>query len=160
MMADSALESALWNDHFVSPLFRLSRPASVWGDDPGSDSGFRLRPAGQAQTLAQAQSEGQRALRPHAALAPGPTQRGEAHGHETSGEERCVVKSPMARNKCTLHIEQDAFPKNRQKTPTSRNTSTKKTHAAAFYITHAHLHTQNPLCRTAEHVVQITVILV
>lgn len=24
----------------------LTRPATIWGDHPGSDSGFRLRPAG------------------------------------------------------------------------------------------------------------------
>lgn len=68
----------------------LTRPATVWGDYPGSDSGLRLRLAGQAQTVAQAEPEGQGAICPHAALAPGPTQCGETHGHETPGEERCV----------------------------------------------------------------------
>lgn len=77
----------------IARVSLLTRSAFVWGDYPGSDSGFCLRPAGQAQTLAQAQPEGQGALRPHAALAPRPTQCGETHGHETLGEERCVVKA-------------------------------------------------------------------
>lgn len=85
----SSLKTLMYRCVFPSFLC-LTRPTSVWGDYPGSDSGFCLRPAGQAQTLAQAEPEGQGALCPHAALAPGSTQCGEAHGHETPGEKRCA----------------------------------------------------------------------
>lgn len=67
----SSFEMVLRN--FFLSLCYPTRPTSVWGDYPWSDSRFCLRPAGQAQTLAQAQPEGQRALRPYAALASGST---------------------------------------------------------------------------------------
>lgn len=77
----------------------LTRSASVWGDYPRSDSGFCLRPASQAQTVAQAQSEGQGALCPYAALAPGSAQRGETDGHETIGKERSALISSIIKQK-------------------------------------------------------------
>lgn len=77
----------------------LTRSASVWRDHPRSDSGFCLRPASQAQTVAQAQSEGQGALRSYAALAPGSAQRGETDGHETVGKERSALISSIIKQK-------------------------------------------------------------
>lgn len=105
--------------------------------------------------MAQAQSEGQGALRPYAALAPGSTQRGETDGHETVGKERSVLISSMITKKpcfpyavnfvLCLHrlFFKKYFGKNMQKPLNYLCTS-------AQYL----------LCRTAEHVVQIIVILV
>lgn len=66
----------------------LYRSASVWREHPGFDARLRVRSAGSAQALAQAQSEGSRAVRTHAAVAERPAERGEAHGHEADGKER------------------------------------------------------------------------
>ena len=66
----------------------VSRPAPVWREHPGLDAGLGVGPAGAAQAVAQAEPEGARAVRPHAAVAHRPPQRGEAHGHEAHGEER------------------------------------------------------------------------
>lgn len=66
----------------------LSRSAFIWGDHPGAHPGLCLRPPCPPKALAQAQSERQRALCPHAAVAERPQQRGEADGHEADGEER------------------------------------------------------------------------
>lgn len=50
-------------------MFVSHRPASVWGEHSWSDSGLSVRPAFQAETLAQTQSERQGAFCPHATLA-------------------------------------------------------------------------------------------
>lgn len=141
------------------PLSCISRPASVWGDYPGSDSGFCLRPAGQAQTLAQAQPEGQRALCPYAALAPGSTQCGETHGHETPGEERCVFKAQWWETNANSMLS--TMPSEIIKNTETKdkafmlsalvciyfiNTFAKRTkHVAAFEF-HMHICTHNILC--------------
>lgn len=107
--------------------------------------------------MAQAQSEGQRALRPYAALAPGSTQRGEADGHETVGKERSVLM-------CSMITKKPCFPYTvnfvlclhrlffKKKTHFGKNTQKPLNYlcTSAQYL----------LCRTAEHVVQIIVILV
>ena len=64
------------------------RPEAVWGEHPGPDAGLCVGPPLQAQALAQAQPEGPRALRTHAAVAQRPPQCGQAAGHEEDGEER------------------------------------------------------------------------
>lgn len=49
--------------------------------------------------MAQAQSEGQRALCPYAALASGSAERGETDGHETIGKERSALISSIITQK-------------------------------------------------------------
>lgn len=68
--------------------FSSARPAAVRGEHPGPDAGLGVRSPLQAQAVAQAEPEGEGALRPHAALAQRPPQRGEAARHEEAGEER------------------------------------------------------------------------
>lgn len=50
-------------------LLYTHRSAPVWGNHPGSDARLRVRPALQAQTVAQTQPERPGALCPHAAVA-------------------------------------------------------------------------------------------
>lgn len=76
-------------------VFVLHRPASFWGDHPGPDTGLGVRPALQTQTMAQAQSERQGALRPHAAVAQRSSQCRQAEGHEKDGEERWEPESTL-----------------------------------------------------------------
>ena len=82
----------------------LRRPASVRGDGPGPDAGLRVRPALQTKALAQAEPEGPGAVRPHAAVAQRPAQRGQAAGHEEDGEERCVCARCVSVGAMNMYI--------------------------------------------------------